>query len=111
MNPRVRKVFPESSYRLRLIFTNNEERIYNVKPLLKYGVFRELRDESIFRSVSIFMGSVQWTGGQDLCPDTLYEGSKPLSHNKLAGVRGPTARYGTKRLKSDAKSGKHGRRV
>jgi hypothetical protein len=111
MNPRVRKVFPESGYRLRLIFTNNEERVYNVKPLLKYGVFRELRDESIFRSVGIFMGSVQWTGGQDLCPDTLYEGSKPLSRSKLAGVRERTANYRTKRSKSSVKSARNRKRA
>jgi hypothetical protein len=78
MPPRVKKVAAEPEYKLRLTFTNSEVRVYDVKPLLGKGVFRELRDESMFRSVHPWHGTVQWSGGQDICPDTLYEDSIPV---------------------------------
>jgi len=39
---------------------------------LDKGIFRELRDQTLFNSVKPFLGSVQWQNGQDFCPDTLY---------------------------------------
>src|ERR1043166_2515508 len=92
MNPRVKKVYPEADYRLRLVFSNDEVRLFDVKPFLHVGVFRELRDESRFRSVRAFLGTVQWAGGQDLCPDTLYESSVPASPRKSSTNRDPARR-------------------
>jgi|GEM_PF-470646 len=77
MNPRVKQVNPEPDYMLRLVFTNGESGLFDMKPYLSIGVFRELTDKSKFNSVQPFMGSIQWVGGQDLCPDTLYEGCSP----------------------------------
>lgn len=69
---------PQPGFRLRLTFSNGETRVYDVGPLLEQGgVFAELRDESAFRSVHAWHGTVQWSGGQDICPDTLYEDSVP----------------------------------
>jgi hypothetical protein len=50
-----------------------------VKPYLEKGVFKELRALKNFNSVKVFLGSIQWRGGQDLCPDTLYMDSGPVS--------------------------------
>ena len=88
MNPRIARVSAESSYRLRLTFTNGEVRVFDVTPWLDKGVFRLLRDKAIFKSVHPWHGTVQWSGGQDLCPDTLYEDSTPLAarNGKLRGV-------------------------
>lgn len=95
MNPRVKQVKPEPNYMLRLIFTNKETGLFDMKPYLSIGVFKELADKSKFNSVQPMMGSVQWVGGQDLCPDTLYEGCdrhprrKPLPRRKTnnRGIR------------------------
>ena len=78
MNPRVEKVRPADDYRLILKFANGEIRVFDVGPYLNIGVFRELKDQNKFRSVRVFLSSVQWQGGQDLCPDTLYLDSVPL---------------------------------
>ena len=95
-NPRVKKVHPESGHRLRLTFSNGEERMYDVRPLLDQGgVFLELKDDSAFRSVHAWHGTVQWAGGQDICPDTLYEDSLPVRHSQMAMVREKKAKYGT----------------
>ena len=72
MNPRVKDVKPNLDYTLTLTFTNNEVRVFDVKPYLNKGIFKELKDLSLFNSVRPFLGSIQWKNGQDLCPDTLY---------------------------------------
>ncbi|MFH1633925.1 MAG: DUF2442 domain-containing protein [Chloroflexota bacterium] len=72
MNPRVREVKPNSDYTLTLTFQNEEVKIFDVKPYLDRGIFKELQDKSLFNSVKPFLGSIQWQNGQDLCPDTLY---------------------------------------
>ena len=33
---------------------------------------KELKDLKVFNSVKPVLGSIQWQGGQDFCPDTLY---------------------------------------
>jgi len=72
MNPRIKNVTPNSDFTLNLEFTNNEVKIFDVKPYLDIGIFKELKDYNKFKNVKVFMGSIQWSGGQDLCPDTLY---------------------------------------
>ncbi len=72
MNPRVKTVKPNPNYTLELTFVNEEIKIFDVKPYLDKGIFQELRDMSMFNSVKPSFGSVQWRGGQDFCPDTLY---------------------------------------
>lgn len=72
MNPRVQAVSPTSEYRLEIVFTNGEVATYDCRPLLDFGVFRELRDENYFRQVRVEGGTVVWPHEQDICPDTLY---------------------------------------
>lgn len=79
MNPRVKLVQPNSDYTLTLTFTNGQVKRFDVKPYLDKGIFRELQDIRVFNTVKPFLGSVQWQGGQDFCPDTLYEDGVPVS--------------------------------
>jgi hypothetical protein len=72
MNPRVKDVKPNPDYTLSLTFQNGEVKLFDVKPYLDKGIFKELREKSLFNSVKPFLGSIQWKNGQDLCPDTLY---------------------------------------
>jgi hypothetical protein len=78
MNPRVKKVYPNNDYTLTIVFENDEERVFDVKPYLDKGVFNQLKDRSMFKSVKPFLGSIRWINGLDLCPDTLYLESKKL---------------------------------
>lgn len=78
MNPRIKSVKPNSDHTITLIFDNDEKKIFDMKPYLNKGVFRELKDLKLFNSVTPFLGSIKWKNGQDLCPDTLYLGSKNL---------------------------------
>lgn len=79
MNPRIKSVTPEDNYCLLLEFNNGEWRRYDVSPLLERGVFKPLKNYRAFRQVRPWMGTIAWAGGQDLCPDTLYLDSVPIS--------------------------------
>jgi hypothetical protein len=78
MNPRVKNVSPNNDYTITITFTNDEVKVFDMKPYLNIGIFRELKDFHVFNSVRPFLGSIQWKNGQDLCPDTLYlQGKQP----------------------------------
>ena len=76
MNPRVKEVSANPDFTLKIEFTNNEIKVFDAKPYLEIGIFKELKEYNKFKNVKPFLGSIQWSGGQDLCPDTLYLESK-----------------------------------
>jgi hypothetical protein len=78
-NPNVTDVKPEPDYILHLWFENGEQGLYDMKPWLDEGIFRDLRDPAMFNSVSPFMGTVQWDNYADVSPDVLYEDSIKIS--------------------------------
>lgn len=72
MNPYVKKVKPLENYCLMLWFENGEQKVFDLKPYLNKGVFNQLRNTSLFSSVKVVAGSVEWSNGIDLSYDTLY---------------------------------------
>jgi len=82
MNPRIKAVTPNNDY--TLTFTNDEVKVFDVSPYLNIGVFRELKDMSLFNSVKPFLGSIQWRNGQDFCPDTLYLESRAIGNHSTS---------------------------
>lgn len=68
--------------RLLLIFEGNESREIDISEIVTFhGVFEPLRDNSYFRQVRVNpeIGTIMWPNGADLCPDVLYDKSKPHS--------------------------------
>lgn len=78
MHPRIVDVKPAADYTIILTFTSGEVRVFDVKPYLSKGIFKELQDKKVFNGVKPFLGSIQWPSGQDFCPDTLYVDSVSL---------------------------------
>jgi len=72
MNPHVKKVKPIENYCLMLWFDNEEQKIFDLKPYLNKGIFSQLKNVSLFTSVRVVAGSVEWPNGLDLSYDTLY---------------------------------------
>lgn len=70
---------PLADYRLRLVFENGEERIFNAEPYLHRGVFARLQNSAVFQAVRVVAGSIEWPGGLDLSYDTLYLESEPIA--------------------------------
>jgi hypothetical protein len=74
----IKKVEAQPNYTLILTFENGERKSYDMKPHLDKGVFKRLRDETVFRTVHISFNTVAWDGDIDFDPEALYEGGLPL---------------------------------
>ena len=88
MQPRLKTVKPLANYDLLLKFENGEKRVFNVSPWLDKGVFRALRDKTLFQKVKISFDTVEWPNGADLCPEVLYEKSRPIAMHNYSANRG-----------------------
>lgn len=64
---------PLENYELLIGFENNEQKIFDLKPYLEIGKFRELKDENMFRSVKVRFDSIEWDNMLDLDPELLYK--------------------------------------
>jgi hypothetical protein len=69
----VKLVKPLSDYRIYIEIEDGRKGIFDLKPYLGHGVFRELQDIQYFNQVGILFGAVTWPHGQDIAPETLLE--------------------------------------
>jgi len=65
-------------YKLLLKFENNEEKIFDMKPYLDIGKFKELKDKKLFETVRVSFDTIGWDNGLDFDPEVLYEKSSLL---------------------------------
>ena len=72
MNPAVKNVEPLDDYKLKLLFTNGDLKVFDVSPYLDKGIFSELKNENYFRQVKVVSGAIEWPHEQDFSNDTLY---------------------------------------
>lgn len=68
-----------AEYRLYVEIEDGRRGIFDMKPYLERGVFRELKDERYFRRVGILYGAVTWPHEQDIAPETLLAEMTPLA--------------------------------
>ena len=74
----VKQVKPCKDYLLHLTFENGEERVFDMKPYLDTGNFKELKKVDMFTTVKVSFDSIQWDNGLDFDPEVLYQKSKQL---------------------------------
>ena len=67
----VKIVKPLPDYRIYVEVLDGRKGIFDLRPYLDHGVFRELRDLQYFDRVGIVLGAVTWPHGQDIAPETL----------------------------------------
>lgn len=60
-------------YKLLLTFQYDEKKIYDMKPLLKYNIFKPLENISLFKLAHTDGCTVVWTDEIDIDPESLYE--------------------------------------
>ena len=65
-------------YRLLLTFENEEKRIFDMKPFLEKGIFKELQDKNMFNTVKVSFATIEWANEADMDPEILYEDSIPI---------------------------------
>ncbi len=80
---RVKNVNALDNYELEIEFTNDEIKIFDMKPYLNLPIFQDLKDPKIFAKVRVAFNTVQWENGADFDPDSLYSLSKELVKETL----------------------------
>ncbi len=74
-------VKPLDNFKLKLIFENQETKIFDMKEFLEIGLFKQLKNEIEFKKVKVCFDSIQWENGLDIDPEILYE--KSINIDKL----------------------------
>ena len=62
-----------SGYRLRLKFSDGDERTVDFSPWLRGRVFQSLHDTREFKRFFVAGGTVCWPNGADIAPETLRQ--------------------------------------
>ncbi|MDP3914658.1 MAG: DUF2442 domain-containing protein [Bacteroidota bacterium] len=71
----IKDVKPLENYLLLLTFENGEKREFDMKPYLDFGIFQELKDLRLFRTVKTSFDSIEWENEADFDPEILYQKS------------------------------------
>lgn len=74
----VKEVKPQDNYILILTFENGERRQFDMKPYLDMGIFRELKDLRLFKTVKTSFDSIEWDNEADFDPEILYQESSMI---------------------------------
>lgn len=74
---KVTAVKANDDHTLDLRFSDGSVKRFDVKPYLKYELFKELQHLSYFMQVKLAFGTVQWPNEQDIAPETLFLEGEP----------------------------------
>jgi hypothetical protein len=74
----VKKVKPLPDFQIYVEIEDGRKGIFDLKPYLDHGVFRELREVAYFNQVSTLLGAVTWPHEQDIAPETLLAEMQPV---------------------------------
>ena len=58
-------------YRIKVTLSNGKTGIFDVKPYLDKGIFKELKDYNYFRRARMEFGTITWPNEQDFSPETI----------------------------------------
>jgi hypothetical protein len=76
----IRSVKPLEGFQVSLQFSNGEQKLVDLEPLLRGPVFEAIRsDLNLFRSVKVDeeLGTIVWPNGADLDPNVLFGSHVP----------------------------------
>jgi len=63
-------------YRIYLKFDTNEEKIYDMKEMIKkYKMYCKLNDKKYFANIKVRRDTIEWANGEDVAPEYLYHDS------------------------------------
>ncbi|WP_254903628.1 DUF2442 domain-containing protein [Clostridium tyrobutyricum] len=60
-----------------------EKKIFDMKPYLKYPIFKPLNNLEEFKKFSIVDGTIEWMCGAELSSDTFYLASRQVNKDEL----------------------------
>lgn len=71
--------------KFKVVFSTNEEKIFDISPLLNSQAFSILKENDNLSKVSLEYGVPSWLDGQiDLSPDYIYSHSEKSTNKKYA---------------------------
>ena len=79
----IKQARPLKNHQVLVVFENGEERVFDLTPYLTHGVYRQLQDETLFKAVRVGFDTLEWPNGADLCPETVYKESVPVTKDSL----------------------------
>ena len=68
---KVKKVNANNDYTLFVELSDGRTGVFDVKPYIDKGVFRQLKDKNYFKQVKPFFCGITWPNEQDLSADTI----------------------------------------
>ena len=71
------------NFLLYIKFQNGEEKIYDMKEMLKFDYYKNLRDKENFKKVKVYGITLKWCTGEDIAPEKIYFNSIPLNEFKF----------------------------
>lgn len=78
-----KSVKPLSDHRIYVEIESGAKGIFDLKPYLNRGAFRELNNINYFNQVGILFGAVTWPHDQDIAPETLISEMTPIEASAL----------------------------
>ena len=76
---KVNGVVPLDNYVLHITFNNNEQRMFDMKTLLSRPAYAPLKNETLFKTVTVDYGCPVWNNGDiDIAPEYLFENGTPI---------------------------------
>lgn len=63
---------------LYIKFQNGEEKIYDMKEMLQFDYYKNLRNKENFKTVKVFGITLKWSTGEDIAPEKIYFNSIPI---------------------------------
>lgn len=73
----VKQVKPLAEYKLLLTFEQGNKKIFDMKPYLKFPMYKALNDTAFFNTVHTNGQTAVWNDEIDIAPETLFEKSTP----------------------------------
>ncbi len=80
----VKRVRALDDYEIFVELEDGRKGVFDMKPYLNHGVFKELQHEDYFSQVGIVLGAVTWPHEQDIAPETLVAGLRPVERQNSA---------------------------
>ena len=73
--PRIKEVETLENFYLKITYITGEKRLYDMKKMLEYEFYKNLKNEGYFKLVKSAEVTVEWPNGEDIDPNELYENS------------------------------------
>jgi len=73
--PKISRIKVNNDFTISLKY-GKEKRIFDMKPYLNIGMYKDLQNIELFKTARISFDSLEWANGIDIDPEFLYSKSR-----------------------------------